>query len=157
MIFATFGTAAPFPRLLKRLDELAEASGMEFIVQTGTTPMSGRYCRMFDYKASLTEYFERADFVISHAGLGTPMELLRMRKSFIVVPRLARYAEHTNDHQIEISEMLHRKYGVQYFLDVEKISVEMLKNPPEPYPFSDEPLILFHKNIEKVIHGDVGC
>ena len=40
MIYATFGTAGAFPRLLARLDELAAETGMEFVVQTGNTPQT---------------------------------------------------------------------------------------------------------------------
>lgn len=153
MIFAAFGTAGPFPRLLTRLDELAQESGMEIVVQTGTTPRTARFCKMFDYAPSLTEYVLSSSLVISHAGLGLPMELLNAGKPFVVVPRLAKYGEHANDHQLEIAEMLHRKYGVLSFPDTHDLTVELLKNPPAPYPFSDAPLRAFRENIRSVLFG----
>ena len=39
MIFAAMGTSVPFPRLLKRLDEIAAELPEEILVQTGTTPL----------------------------------------------------------------------------------------------------------------------
>lgn len=155
MIFATMGTSVPFPRLLKRLDELAEETKMEIVVQTGTTPQTARHCRMFDYAPTLKEYIAEASMVISHAGLGLPMELLQMKKSFVLVPRLARFGEHTNDHQLEIAEMLHSKFGIIYFPNTDDLTPALLKDPPPPYPFSYENLERFRKNILPVISG--GC
>lgn len=153
MIFATFGTASPFPRLLKRLDDLAKETGLEIVVQTGTTPQDATCCRMFDYAPSLVEYFHRAELVISHAGLGTQLELLRMHKAFVVVPRRACYGEHNDDHQLETCEILGKKYGIRYFVDIEELNAEILKNPPEPYPFSDDPLLSFREKVLPVILG----
>lgn len=153
MIFATFGTASPFPRLLKHLDDLAKETGLEIVVQTGTTPQDATCCRMFDYAPSLTEHFQRAELVISHAGLGTQLELLRMHKAFVVVPRRACYGEHNDDHQLETCEILRKKYGIRYFVDIGKLNAEILKYPPAPYLYSDDPLRTFRKEVLSVILG----
>lgn len=154
MIFATFGTASPFPRLLKHLDDLAKETGLEIIVQTGNTPQDATCCRMFDYAPSLTEYFQRAELVISHAGLGTQLELLRLHKAFVVVPRRACYGEHNDDHQLETCEILRRKYGICYFVDTSELNAGILKNPPKPYPYSDDPLRSFRQKVFSVILGE---
>lgn len=154
MIFATFGTAGPFPRLLKRLDELAEETGMEIVVQTGTTLQTATRCEMFDYAPGLGEYFSKASLIISHAGLGTQLELLRLHRSFVVCPRLVRYGEHHDDHQLETCEFLQRKYGIRYFPETEDLTPEILRTPPAPYPFSDEPLRSFRRNVLPVILGE---
>ena len=60
MIFAAMGTSVPFPRLLKRLDEIAAELPEEILVQTGTTPQTAKFCRMFDYAPSLEPYYEQA-------------------------------------------------------------------------------------------------
>eukprot|EP00536_Pseudo-nitzschia_multiseries_P007688 jgi/Psemu1/305141/fgenesh1_kg.183_\ len=39
----------------------------------------------YDFRPSLLEDMERADLVLSHAGAGTVMEVLRMKKKLIVV------------------------------------------------------------------------
>ncbi len=151
MIFATFGTAAPFPRFLNRLDELAKETGLEIVAQTGTTPQTAKYCKTFDYAPSLDEYYSAAFLVISHAGLGIPMELLKMGKPFVVCPRLACYGEHNNDHQLEICEMLHKKYGVLYYPDFSELTASLLYNPPAPYHYSDEPLQRFRNGVARIL------
>lgn len=154
MIYATFGTAGAFPRLLARLDELAAETGMEFVVQTGNTPQTAKHCRMFDFVPSQQEYFRRAELVIAHAGLGTQLELLQMGRPFVVAPRLARYGEHNDDHQLETCEILHRKYGIFFFEDLAMLTPELLTHPPAPYPFSDEPLRRFRASVLPVIMGE---
>lgn len=152
-IFATFGTAKAFPRLLARLDELAQETGIEVVVQTSETPQTAKYCKMFDYAPSLTDYLKSADFVISHAGLGSQLDLLRHHIPFVVVPRRAEFGEHNDNHQIETCEILSRKYGIKYFLDVNEITVEFLRATMKPYPFEETTLQLFRKNILNILEG----
>lgn len=151
MIFAAFGTAGPFPRLLKRLDELAEETGVDILVQTGTTPRTAKHCRMFDYAPTLEDFFASASLVIAHAGLGVQLDLLRAGRPFVVVPRLAKYGEHNDDHQLETCEILHKKYGILYFPETNGLTAELLKNPPPPYPFSEAPLHAFRERIAEVL------
>lgn len=151
MIFATFGTARPFSRLLARLDELSEETGLEIMVQTGKTPQTAKHCRMFDFAPSLMEYFKSADLVISHAGLGSQLDLLRLKVPFVVVPRQAEFGEHNDNHQIETCEILSKKYGIKYFLDTNDITGEFLKATHLPYHFEDNAIQEFKKNILAVL------
>ena len=151
MIFATLGTAQPFPRFLRRLDELAGTTDREIIVQTGRTPAAVKHCKTFDFAPSLQEYMQKADLIISHAGLGTSLELLKLNKPFILIPRLAKYKEHYDDHQVETCEILHRKYGITYFTDLEQLDMNVLDSVTAPRPYDGRKLKEFHKNIEKVI------
>jgi UDP-N-acetylglucosamine transferase subunit ALG13 len=151
MIFAAFGTAAPFPRLLKRLDELAKESGEKIVVQTGTTPQTAEYCSMFDYAPSLESYISGADIIISHGGLALPEELLKLKKRFVLIPRLARFKEHMNDHQVEICEIFNRKFAVPFLLNEKELTIDYLRNIPIPRSYSPEPLKKFHDNIKSVL------
>lgn len=151
MIFAAFGTAKPFPRLLAHLDKLAQEIQEEIVVQTGTTPQTAKYCSMFDYAPSLKEYFSKASLVIVHAGLGVQKELLYQEIPFVAVPRLAKYKEHYDDHQVETCEILHKKYGVIYFTDLDKMDSSFIMNPPAPYHFESTTLPEFQQNILQVL------
>lgn len=154
MIFATFGTAGPFKRLLDRLDELAAETGLEIIVQTGNTPMTAKHCTMFDFAPSLVDYFKRADLVISHAGLGSQLDLLRQGIPFVVVPRRAEFGEHNDNHQLETCEILSLKYGIKYFPDTNDLTADFLRMEHLPYPFEDKSLQEFRKNITLVLGSE---
>ena len=45
----------------------------------------------------------KCDIVITHGGTGAILTALKSKKKVIVVPRLARYGEHVDDHQIQIT------------------------------------------------------
>ncbi|MCZ6691450.1 MAG: glycosyltransferase [Planctomycetota bacterium] len=49
-----------------------------------------------------TERMESADLVISHVGIGTIRQAVRLGKALVAVPRLKRYGEVVNDHQLEL-------------------------------------------------------
>ena len=154
MIYVSMGTSGSFPRLLKRMDELAAETDLEIVVQTGHTPQTAKHCRMIQFVSSQKDYFQQADLIISHAGLGTQLELLQMHRPFLVVPRRLEYQEHTDNHQVETCEILHKKYGILYFLETKDITASILKNPPPSYSFSNENLENFRRNILPVLFGE---
>ena len=44
------------------------------------------------------------DVLITHSGVATIIAGLKNDKKVIVVPRLAKYGEHVDDHQVQIAE-----------------------------------------------------
>ncbi|MCX6799456.1 MAG: glycosyltransferase [Candidatus Diapherotrites archaeon] len=109
-IFASVGThPQQFDRLLKELDRIAgKNTELELFAQAGNCTYSPKN---FGFKKFLNdeEYGKKiseADIVISHGGAGTIISSMLQRKKLIVVPRLQRYGEHTNDHQIDLAEAL---------------------------------------------------
>ncbi|KZT26267.1 glycosyltransferase family 1 protein [Neolentinus lepideus HHB14362 ss-1] len=54
------------------------------------------------FKPSLQDEYERADLIISHAGSGTILDVLRMGKTLIVVPNPTLL----DNHQAELAEAL---------------------------------------------------
>ena len=44
----------------------------------------------------------RADIVITHGGTGAIIGAVKQGKKVIAVPRLAKYKEHVDDHQLQI-------------------------------------------------------
>lgn len=106
MIFATVGsTQIPFERLMHGL---AELPGEELFVQHGPVPpppnaaWSSAYMQFPDVVANM----ERADAVVCHAGAGSILCALRVGHVPIVVPRLKRYRETVDDHQLEFARAL---------------------------------------------------
>ena len=49
-------------------------------------------------------YIKKSKYIISHGGVGTILDAIKMKKKVIVVPRLKEYGEHENNHQIEITD-----------------------------------------------------
>lgn len=109
MILITLGTQdKEFTRVLEKVDELIEKKIIkeEVIVQAGYTKYKSKNMKIFDYvpKKRLEEYIEKCNFIITHAGVGTIFDALKKDKKIIAVPRLSKYKEHNNDHQIQIVE-----------------------------------------------------
>ena len=47
-------------------------------------------------------YLLKADIIITHGGVGSILNALKLKKKVIAVPRLAKYGEHINDHQLQV-------------------------------------------------------
>ena len=108
-VFVSVGThPQPFDRLLKELDRIAEKGKHKFFAQVGN---SGYEPKNFSFKRLLDEgeyqsRISKADVLVSHGGAGTIINALRQGKTVVVVPRLKRFGEHTNDHQLDLAEAL---------------------------------------------------
>lgn len=104
MIFITVGNMDPFDRLIRTMDEWAKSSQCqeEILAQIGR----GSYQpKNFKYVEFLTpsEYvksFERAQLIVSHAGMGTIITALEKGKPLIVMPKRASLGEQRNEHQL---------------------------------------------------------
>ena len=48
------------------------------------------------------EYIKKADLIITHGGAGSILTGVKNNKKIIAAARLAKYKEHTNDHQKQI-------------------------------------------------------
>ena len=114
MIFVTLGTQKfQFDRLLKYIDEKIESKEIneEVFAQIGNstyTPVNYQFKKFLD-KTEFEESINKANLVITHSGVGTIISSITKRKPVIVVPRLARFGEHVDDHQLQISESFSNK------------------------------------------------
>ncbi len=110
MIFVTVGSMFPFDRLIKAIDEQVAAGQIveEVVAQIGSgsyEPQSIKFERFME-KAEFESLLGAADVVVSHAGIGSIATALNLGKPMLVLPRLKRYGEHVNDHQVATA----RKY-----------------------------------------------
>ena len=111
MIFLTVGTVRPFDRLVKAVDEaIADRviTGPVFaqIGDTKLKPKNMEYTQMLD-KSTFDRNMAEADYLISHAGIGNISKGLECEKKMLVMPRMKRFREHVNDHQVFTA----RKFG----------------------------------------------
>ncbi len=127
MIFVCLGTQIyQFDRLTKKLDELV-AEGVikdEIVAQIGAgeyLPQNYTYKKFMDadeFKANQ----EKADLIIAHGGTGALIGALKLGKQLIAVPRLAKYGEHVDDHQLQISGVLAKEGYLREVLDMDELA-----------------------------------
>jgi UDP-N-acetylglucosamine transferase subunit ALG13 len=106
VIFVTLGThEQPFTRALERVAALNKTD--EIVIQHGSTTARPDLvtAEWFDYLSydALLAAVREADVVISHAGVGSIVTAVRNDKKPVVLPRLARFGEHVDDHQLQLA------------------------------------------------------
>ena len=107
MIFVTVGSQKfQFNRLLKKIDELVEKKIIEepVFAQIGVSdykPKNYKYKDFIDQE-DFNKKLDECSLLITHAGTGVIMNGIKRGKKVIAIPRLEKYKEHVDDHQIQI-------------------------------------------------------
>lgn len=107
MIFITLGSQKfQFNRLLKRVDELIDSGVIkdEVFAQVGAsdyTPRNFQYTQFMDREAFAAK-MDECSAVITHGGTGVIIGAVKKGKKVIAVPRLAKFGEHVDDHQLQL-------------------------------------------------------
>lgn len=104
MILVTVGTQLPFDRLVQAVDEWAYASqNFDIIFQSGHSNYQPQVGVKYDFVPSseMERFIEEANLVVSHAGTGTIFNCLSIGKPLVILPRLFKFNEHRNDHQLK--------------------------------------------------------
>lgn len=106
MIFVSTGTQLPFERLVRAVDEWAAESGIEVFGQIGNSTYLPRHFKFVKNMSpsDYMDYFNRADIVVGHVGMGTIISGLENAKPLVLLPRKASLGEHRNDHQLGTAE-----------------------------------------------------
>ena len=138
MIFVTLGSQRfQFNRLLQKLDELVSSKIIkeEIFAQIGYSDYIPKY---FKYKKILDreEYAqmeEKADMIITHGGTGAIMGAVKKRKKVIAVPRLERYGEHVDDHQIQILKQFDEMEIIEACYEIERLEEVFIKSQNTVY------------------------
>lgn len=107
MIFVILGTQdKPFQRILDIVEKEIKNCNItdNVVVQNGVTSYNSKFMKLIPFMdgTEFEETISKADLVICHGGYGTLSTALKHRKKIIAVPRLHKYGEHVNDHQIQI-------------------------------------------------------
>lgn len=103
MILVTLGTQKqPFTRLLDMIEKSKIKD--EIIVQAGHTKYNSQKMKLFEFinYEEMDKLVEKADLIITHGGTGSIVEPLKKGKKIIACPRLKKYGEHVDDHQIQL-------------------------------------------------------
>lgn len=114
MIFVILGTQKfQLNRLLKAVDKEIEKGSIneEVIVQSGSSDYEAEHFEIqgFINKDQFDDYISKADIIITHSGVGSIITTLKYKKPVIVYPRLKKYGEHVDDHQLDIATAFEKK------------------------------------------------
>ena len=104
MVLVTVGTQKQqFNRFFELIKKSKELKKEEIIAQIGYTKFESKRIHTFDFIPldEMDKYIDEADLVITHGGVGTIFSALKKNKKVIAIPRLEKYGEHINDHQIQ--------------------------------------------------------
>lgn len=124
MIFATVGTQLPFDRLLAGLDAWAGTNaGLPVLAQSGETSRRFHNIRTVQNlpQSEFLANFEAARLIVAHAGMGTILSAAEMGKPVILMPRLARFKEHRNDHQVDTAAEMSKLSNVTVVNDADEL------------------------------------
>lgn len=134
MIFVATGTQEPFDRLIRTIDRLAPSLDTDRVVaQVCHSTYTARHIECHDFlsPSHFDALFLEAELVVAHAGMGTILSALAKEKPLLVMPRLARFGEHRNDHQLATAmafEKLRYVYVAYDEAQLEKMLVDLLAN-----------------------------
>ena len=102
----------------------------------------------FDYLEPdvFNEYFNNADVIIGHAGMGTIIKSLENEKKLVVFPRLVKYNEHRNEHQFHTAKSFEKLNLINVAFNEEELLVYLndlrkIKKKGRIKPFAEKRLI----------------
>lgn len=143
-ILATVGAQMSFDRLLHALDSWAAGCSGEhsILAQIGPSAESPKHMEWVRFlePAAFKREVERADLLIAHAGMGTILTALTLRKPIIVMPRRGDLRETRNDHQIATA----RRFEELGRVAVANDAVELAQWLDEPTRVPVSPAISSH-------------
>ena len=123
-VFVTLGTQKQqFTRILKLIEHSKLLEYSEILVQAGHTKYQSDKLKIIEFMNTdgIEEAISKADFVISHGGVGSIFTALKYGKKVLAVPRLAKYEEHVDDSDMNYKDLLKvfKKYESNYdYLDI---------------------------------------
>lgn len=149
MILVLLGTQNnSFTRLLESIQSNIDKKIIndEVVVQAGFTKFESKNMKILDLidKEELSKLQDKADLIITHGGVGSIISSIKKGKKVIIVPRLKKYDEHVNNHQLQIARRFEQEGYVKYIINLknlEKVIKSMDKFVPRKYE-SDQSNVL---------------
>ena len=107
MILVLLGTQNnSFHRLLEEVQKNIDNGNIkeEVVAQKGYTKFESKDMTLYNKIPTdeVKKLIDKADLVITHGGVGSIITSITKEKKVIAVPRLKKYNEHVNDHQLDI-------------------------------------------------------
>lgn len=125
-LFVPLGTQKfPFNRLVEALNGLVD-KGLykpeEIVMQSSVYEVKPKFTHYeLIPAAQFEELIDKAELVITHSGVNSIISCMKRKKPLIIVPRLKKYGEHVDNHQVEIAELMKQKFYVVVVEDLSKL------------------------------------
>lgn len=158
MILITLGSQKfQFNRLLKAVDRLIadEIITDRVFAQIGYSdykPKNYEYKEFLD-REEFSRVIDEAEIVITHGGTGAIIGAIKKGKKTIAVPRLSKYGEHVDDHQLQIIKQFAKQNLICQCVEVDRLSEALkivVKSEFKYYEGSTDRII---ESIENFIEG----
>lgn len=132
MILVLLGTQNnSFTRLLDAIQQNIDDGIIKerVIVQAGFTKYKSNKMEIFSKidKEDFLKLVEESNLIISHGGVGSIISGLSNGKKVIVAPRLKKYGEHVNNHQIQIARKFEQEGYVKCVLNMKNLGKTIKK------------------------------
>lgn len=152
MILVTVGMSEhKFDRLFKLIEELCEEGLIkdDIIVQCGKKIYKSKYFKSFDIipNDEFKDLMKKSNYLITHAGTGSVVPALKQGKKVIVFPRLEKYKEHVDNHQVELAELFKKNNYVLSAYNKDEL-IECIKKIDD---FIPKPFISNNENMNNLI------
>ena len=126
MIFVTLGSQKfQFNRLLIEIDRLIEDKYIteNVFAQTGYSDYEPKHYKYKNFlnRDEFSEIMSQSDTVITHGGTGAIIGAVKKGKKVVAIPRLSKYGEHVDDHQIQLIEQFHDMELIYSCSDVQEL------------------------------------
>ncbi len=135
MILITVGSQKfQFNRLLKKIDELIDKKVIKdkVFAQIGASDYIPKNYEYIDFvtQEEFNNLLEKSTIVITHAGTGVIVNATKKGKKVIAIPRLKKYGEHVDDHQIQLIKQFEELNLIEpcYELDDLEMKLNKIKN-----------------------------
>lgn len=154
MILVLLGTQNnSFIRLLKAIQKNIDNKVIKdnVVVQAGFTKFESKDMKIFKMidKNKFSKLQDEADLIITHGGVGSIISSLEKGKKVIVAPRLKKYNEHVNNHQIQIARKFEQQGYVKCVINMKNLGkiIESIKDfQPKQYKKSESDVISIIEN-----------
>lgn len=128
MIFLTLGTQLPFDRLVEAMDKWCACNPhCKVFGQIATSDTANYLPKNFEWQDFVEpdefgSLYETADLIVAHAGMGSIISALTKAKPILIMPRIAKFNEHRNDHQLATASRFKGRDGIWVAQDEKEFS-----------------------------------
>jgi len=141
--------------MMREVEKLAD--DYEVIVQAGHSHYESNQMEIFDFisRSKLEVLYKKADYIITHAGAGSMFQAIKYKKKTIVFPRLQKYGEHVDDHQLQLAQKLSSLGYLLTFHDGDEMIdmfTKLKEFKPIAYNLKGNIPLLIDKQLEKIFN-----